>query len=151
MDWVPACEPKGHCLSSPWGHMPGLWDRSPARGAWKAATHWCFSPSLAPSLPLCLKINKISKTKKQCLNLVFQADHLYWVSLFMSPLLPHWAQGLCLRAGFLTFKKFVWRHHLPHYQKFNVLILNSVLSSAAATHFLSENRHAFLQWQRIIK
>ena len=29
--------------------------RSPVGGAWEATTHWCFSPSLCPSLLLCLK------------------------------------------------------------------------------------------------
>ena len=32
-------------------------------GTREATTHWCFSPSLSPSLPLCLKINKILKKK----------------------------------------------------------------------------------------
>ena len=31
----------------------------PSRGCmWEATTHWCFTPTLSPSLPLCLKINK---------------------------------------------------------------------------------------------
>ena len=31
----------------------------PSRGPLReATTHWCFSPSLSPSLPLCLEINK---------------------------------------------------------------------------------------------
>ena len=25
VDWVPACEPKGHWFNSQSGHMPGLW------------------------------------------------------------------------------------------------------------------------------
>ena len=33
-------------------------DRSPVGGAQEAITHWCFSPSLSPFLPLSLKINK---------------------------------------------------------------------------------------------
>ena len=53
--WVPACEPKGHQCNSQPGHMPGLWARSPIRGMWEATTHWRFSPSLSPSLPLSLK------------------------------------------------------------------------------------------------
>ena len=32
--------------------------RSPVGGVWEATTYWCFSPSLSPSLPLSLKINK---------------------------------------------------------------------------------------------
>ena len=30
----------------------------PQWGAWEATTHWCFSPSLSPSLLLSLKMNK---------------------------------------------------------------------------------------------
>ena len=58
VDWVPACEPKGHQFNSQSGHIPGLQARSPVGGAWEATAHWCFSPCLSPSLPLCLKINK---------------------------------------------------------------------------------------------
>ena len=32
---------------------------SPVEGAWEPSTHWCSSPSLSSTLPLCLKINKI--------------------------------------------------------------------------------------------
>ena len=55
VDWVPTCEPKGHWLDSPSGHMPGLQARSPVGGTWEATTHGGFSPSLSPSLPLRLK------------------------------------------------------------------------------------------------
>ena len=65
VDWVPACEPKGHWLDSQSGHMPRLWARSPVGGAQEATTHWRFSPSLSPSLPLSLKIKKTLK-KKDC-------------------------------------------------------------------------------------
>ena len=58
VDWVPAYKPKGCWLYSQSGHMAGLWARSPVGGAREATTHWCFSPSLSPSLPLSLKINK---------------------------------------------------------------------------------------------
>ena len=61
VDWVLACKPKGLQLDSRSGHMPGLRARSPVVGAWEAPTHWCFSPSLSPSLPLSLKINKTFK------------------------------------------------------------------------------------------
>ena len=64
VDWVPACEPKGHWFDSQSGHMPGLWARSPVGGAREATTHWCFSLSLSLSLPLSLKINKSFKTLK---------------------------------------------------------------------------------------
>ena len=60
-DWVPAYEPKGHQLDSQSGHMPGLWSRSPVGAVQEQTTHWCFSPSVPPSFPLSLKINKIFK------------------------------------------------------------------------------------------
>ena len=65
MDWVPACTPKGHWLDSLPRHMPGLQARSPVGGMWEATTHWCFSPCLSPSLPLCLKIKYIKSLKKR--------------------------------------------------------------------------------------
>ena len=52
VDWVLACEPKGHQFDSQLGHMPGLQARSPMGGAWEATMHWCFSPFLSPSFPL---------------------------------------------------------------------------------------------------
>ena len=58
VDWAWACEPKGCWFNSQSGHMPGLQARSPVVDAWEATTHWCFFPSLSPSLPLSLKINK---------------------------------------------------------------------------------------------
>ena len=58
VDWVLTCEPRGHWFDSQSGHMPWLQARSPVGGMWEATTHWCFSPSLSPSLPLSLKINK---------------------------------------------------------------------------------------------
>ena len=54
VDWALACEPKGHQFESQLGHVPG----SPGGGTQEATTHWCFSPSLSPSLPFSLKINK---------------------------------------------------------------------------------------------
>ena len=64
LDWMPACEPRGHRFDSQSRHMPGLWDRPPVGGVWEATTHWCFSPSLSLFLPLCLKINKYIFKKK---------------------------------------------------------------------------------------
>ena len=58
VDWVLACEPKGHQFNSQSEHMPGLQARSPVGGMWAATRHWYFSPSLSPSLSLSLKINK---------------------------------------------------------------------------------------------
>ena len=57
VDWAPACKPKSHRFSSQSGHTPGLRARSPVGDVWEVTTHWCFSPSFSPSLPLCLKIN----------------------------------------------------------------------------------------------
>ena len=69
------CEPKGHWFDSQSGHRPGSRARSPVEDTWKAITHWCFSPSLSPSLPFSLKINKtfkrgqfIKKKKKNSCN-----------------------------------------------------------------------------------
>ena len=58
VDWAPACRPKGCQFDSQSGHMPGLQARSPVGGTQEATTHWFFSPSLSPSLPLSLKISK---------------------------------------------------------------------------------------------
>ena len=59
VDWVPASLwTKGCQFNSQSGHMPGLQARTPVRGTWEATTHCCFSPSLSPSFPLSLKINK---------------------------------------------------------------------------------------------
>ena len=50
-------------VASQSGHMPGLW-AGPQLGAcekqliYVSLTHLCFSPSLSPSLPLSLKVNK---------------------------------------------------------------------------------------------
>ena len=58
VDWALACEPKGHKFDSQSGHIPALQARSPVGDAQEATTHWCFSPSLSPTLPLSLKMNK---------------------------------------------------------------------------------------------
>ena len=56
--WI-ECSPRTSLrFNSRLGHMPGLWSGSPVGSVWEATTHWCFSPSLSPSLPLSLKINK---------------------------------------------------------------------------------------------
>ena len=54
VDWAWACKPKGCWFDSQLGHMPGLQTRSPVGDTWGATTHWCFSPSPSPSLPLSL-------------------------------------------------------------------------------------------------
>ena len=55
------CESEGCWFVFQSGHVPGLPARFPCAGHWcmqEATTHWCFLPSLSPSLPLSLKINK---------------------------------------------------------------------------------------------
>ena len=53
------------CFGSRYGHMPGLRARSLVGGTWEEDTHWCFFPSLSPSLPLSLKIKKENLKKKK--------------------------------------------------------------------------------------
>ena len=60
VDWVLACEPKGHWFDSQSGHMPGLRARSLVGGTQEAinqciSAYWSFSHSLYPSLALSLK------------------------------------------------------------------------------------------------
>ena len=58
--WV-ECQPANQRVTSSipsQGTCIGVWAKSPVGCAWEATTHWCFSPSLSPSLPLSLKINK---------------------------------------------------------------------------------------------
>ena len=57
VDRVPACRLKGHLFDSQAGHVPGMQARSPVGGV-QEATNRCFSPSLSPSFPLSLEINK---------------------------------------------------------------------------------------------
>ena len=52
-----ACELKAHQFDSRSGHMPGVWARSPV-GSLQEAANRCFSPSVSPSHPLSLNINK---------------------------------------------------------------------------------------------
>ena len=71
------------------GHGPGLQARSPVGGMWEATTHWCFSPSLSPSHPLCLKINEILKKKKKAfiasfsLYLSFGEKNMFYLGLYV--------------------------------------------------------------------
>ena len=65
VDWVLAYKPKGCWFDSHSGQMPGLQAKSPVGGMWKATPHCCFSPSLSPSLPLSLKINKWNLQKER--------------------------------------------------------------------------------------
>ena len=66
--WVPACEPKCCWFDFQSRHMPELRARSLAGGVQEATTHGCFSPSLSPSLPLPLKLNKQNLKKKDSNN-----------------------------------------------------------------------------------
>ena len=61
MDSVRACKPKCRWFNSQAGHMLGLQAMSSGEGGQEATTHWCFTSPLSLSLPLSLKINKISK------------------------------------------------------------------------------------------
>ena len=65
VDWAPACELKDLQFDSQSGHVPGLQARSPVGTTWEVTTHCCFSPSLSPSLPLCLKINLKKSLRKK--------------------------------------------------------------------------------------
>ena len=56
-EWQPV-NPQDRWFGSWSGYLPTLQTRSPVGGMWEATTQWCFSPSLCPSLPLSLKINK---------------------------------------------------------------------------------------------
>ena len=58
VDWVLARETKSRRLDSQSGQMPGLRAISWVGGVQEETTHWYFSPSFSPSLPLSLKINK---------------------------------------------------------------------------------------------
>ena len=86
VDWVLACEPKGHQFHSQSRHRPGLQARSPVGGAWEATTHWCFSPFLSPSLPLCWKINKYNLKKRYYM-------HIFYSKSFLVPLSYMWFEN----------------------------------------------------------
>ena len=63
VNWVLTCGWKGHRFNSQSGHMPELQAETPAGVNERqlinvSLTQWCFSPSLSPSLPFSLKINK---------------------------------------------------------------------------------------------
>ena len=90
VDWAWACEPNGCWFGSQSGHMPGLQARSPVGSAWGVTTHWCFSPSLSPSLPLSLKNKQIKKTKQK------QCDYfsIWLMKEFQTGKLMHWARTL---------------------------------------------------------
>ena len=104
MDWAPACEPRGHWFDSWLGHMPGLRARPSVGGVQQATAHWCFSPSLSPSLPLSLKINK-----KFFLNGIFNISSI--IALFFGravggsvitiPRVTEEVQRLCLNTGYV--------------------------------------------------
>ena len=61
--WVSFWKVKGHWFNSWSGHMPGLQVQPPVRVHTRgkllnaSLKHWCFSPSLPPSLTISLKTN----------------------------------------------------------------------------------------------
>ena len=59
VDWMSTWEPRGHWFNPQSEYTPGLRAMSPVWGVWEATAHWCFPPSLSPSVPLCLKNIKI--------------------------------------------------------------------------------------------
>ena len=100
VDWESDCEVKGHWFDAQSGHMPGLWARSPVMGVWEAATQWCFSPSLSPSLLFCLEINKIFKKKNLFLR---PQSKTYFLRYPMSL----WKKQLCWGTINYTYKECV--------------------------------------------
>ena len=66
-------EPKGHQFNSQSEHMPGLQARSLVGGTREATTHWCFSPSLSPSLPLSRPLSMWTPTFFSALLMVAKA------------------------------------------------------------------------------
>ena len=74
--WI-ECLPANHRVTGlipSLGHMPGLRARFPVGGVQEATAHWCFSPSLSPSLPLSKNKYKIFKNKTK--NLTLGCDNM---------------------------------------------------------------------------
>ena len=68
VDWVPACEPKGHRFDSQSGHMPRLWARPPVVGMQEATTHG--HSFLPPFLSLYIYIYFLKKPREKRKNLL---------------------------------------------------------------------------------
>ena len=92
---------KGWGFDSQWGHMPGLQARSPVGDTWETIIHWCFSPSLCPSVPFCLKTNKQTKEWRS------QAGTSSWLSLGHLP--TSWLPGRGHVASFDFCRPSRWR------------------------------------------
>ena len=60
---MPAYKPKSCWFDSQSGHMPGLWARSPVRGAQESTTYCFFSPSFSLHYPLSKK--KLKKKRER--------------------------------------------------------------------------------------
>ena len=95
LDWELACKPKGHQLDSQSGHKPGLQVRSAVEGLQEVTTHWCFSPSLPPSLTFSFKINKLNLRRKKYLKSKMLKAHTSKVKM-----INQMQFGQCLWASF---------------------------------------------------
>ena len=110
--WAQACKPKGHWFNSQSEHMPGLWARPSVGSTQEATTHWYFSPSLSPSLPFSLKINKynLSKKKEKESNLIYNCIKKKHLKIHLTKEV----KGLCLE-NYKTLRKEIeymnkWKH-----------------------------------------
>ena len=131
MDWVLAWEPKGLRFDSRSGHMPGLQARSPVGDVWEATTHWRFSPSLSPFLPLSKKPNQrithIYSTLHSKWNVSYSESLLNCSIILYSYIIPN------LQMSKLRFKKIKL---IVHSYKVNLLSKFEILSYFSDTTFL---------------
>ena len=74
VDWAWAANQRVTGSIPSQGTCLGCGARSPVRAMWEATTHWCVSPSLAPSLSLSLK--------KMCVS-IYTHTHKYIYILFI--------------------------------------------------------------------
>ena len=96
---VLVCELKGHRFDSWSGHMPGLRASSPVGSLWEEANQ-CSFPSLSPSCPLSLKINKWSLRKRKATYCCFR--YAVWqVNILFFPMkkLKLWKVSLVQSTG----------------------------------------------------
>ena len=90
--------------NSQWGHMSGLQARSPVGGVHEATTHWCFSPSLSPFLPLSLEINKIVISPREFEKNCYLIKGVYLLLCTSKP-----KTGICSKQS----KGFFFRRPMP--------------------------------------